>query len=664
MLESRRCAVCGETYFPPTQFCLNDGAQLQIVQTLIGSLLDERYRIDDILGAGGMGTVYRATHIHLESEFAVKVLHPEMVSYDGAIERFRREAKAARRIQHPNAIEVTDFGVTDDNLVYLVMEIVEGRLLREMINDGVFEYRRTVEILCQVCAAIQAAHDNNVIHRDLKPDNIIVQKIGAQEVVKVLDFGIAKMLEANQPSKEQRALTQQGMLIGTPQYMSPEQCQGRELEPPSDIYSLGIISYEMLCGQTPFLSQTQMGYIAKHLREEPRPLRSLAPDVPTSLERVIMRTLAKEPEDRPRSASAFARELRQAVREADERRSATSERETLITPRPGDLSTRAIETPITIPAPTDPAQPRDTSDLDSVKKPGREAASSRSTDVIEDRPTIQTRSRMWPAVVAALLLALGVAAYILFSGGSEQPADAPPQQPSPAPPPANPSGEMALIRGGAFTMGSADGDDDERPATSMTVADFMLDRTEVTNEQYRKCVEAKQCRAPANWANGDYPPDEALLPVTHVTWADAAAFAKFAGKRLPTETEWEYAARGGEAANAYPWGARWEEGAANVARENASKPAPVSSFKRDQVWGVYDLAGNVSEWVQDEYLTYGRREPIADCRKCKVYRGGNFIDDVRDSRASKRWAVFPDVPQPYDKVVLPRVGFRCAKDAK
>jgi formylglycine-generating enzyme required for sulfatase activity len=271
---------------------------------------------------------------------------------------------------------------------------------------------------------------------------------------------------------------------------------------------------------------------------------------------------------------------------------------------------------------------------------------------------------MWPAAVAALLLVLGVAAYILFSRGSEQLADAPPQQPSPAPPLANPSGEMALIRGGVFTMGSADGDDDERPATSMTVADFMLDRTEVTNEQYRKCVEAKQCRAPANWANGDYPPDEALLPVTYVTWADAAAYAKFAGKRLPTEVEWEYAARGGQAANAYPWGARWEEGAANVARENASKPAPVSSFKRDQAWGVYDLAGNVSEWVQDEYLTYGRREPIADCRKCKVYRGGNFIDDVRDSRASKRWAVFPDVPQPYDKVVLPRVGFRCAKDAK
>src|SRR5262245_29758513 len=335
MLEARKCPDCGETYFPPAQTCQKDGARLQVAQPLIGKTLDDRYRIDYILGTGGMGTVYRATHIHLESAFAVKVLHPEMVAFDGAIERFRREAKAARRIHHDNAIEVTDFGITQENLVYLVMEIVEGQLLREMINVETFDYHRTVEILCQVCAAIQVAHDNNVIHRDLKPDNIIVRRIGEKEVVKVLDFGIAKLLEANQPADEHQVLTKQGMLIGTPQYMSPEQCQGRDLEPPSDLYSLGLIGYEMLTGRMPFLSEKPMGYIAKHLRERPKPLREIAPEVPTSIERVIMRTLEKEPEARPSSATELASLLRLAVREAGEK----SKRTTLIESRPFDNST-------------------------------------------------------------------------------------------------------------------------------------------------------------------------------------------------------------------------------------------------------------------------------------------------------------------------------------
>jgi formylglycine-generating enzyme required for sulfatase activity len=261
-------------------------------------------------------------------------------------------------------------------------------------------------------------------------------------------------------------------------------------------------------------------------------------------------------------------------------------------------------------------------------------------------------------VAALVLLAALAGAYLAFFRAA-------PPQPSPPPAPAaEPAGEMALIRGGKLAMGSADGDDDERPVTEVTIADFQLDRTEVTNEQYKTCVDARQCRPPANWANGAYSPDDALLPVTSVAWADAAAYARFAGKRLPTEAEWEYAARNGGANQSYPWGAGWEAGAANVARENVAKPAPVRSFKRDQALGVYDLGGNVSEWVQDDYLTYGRREPIADCKSCKVYRGGNFIDDVRDSRATKRWAVFPDVPQPYNQVVFPRVGFRCAKDAK
>lgn len=672
MLEARRCPVCGDTYYPPSQTCPKDGAQLQITRTLIGVMLDDRYRIESILGLGGMGTVYRATHVHLDSAFAVKVLHPEMVSSEGAIERFRREAKAARRIHHPNAIEVTDFGVTQENLVYLVMEIVEGRLLREMLAEAVFDYRRAVEILCQVCAAIQVAHNNKVIHRDLKPDNIIVVNPGEKETVKVLDFGIAKMLEANQPADEQMVLTKRGMLIGTPQYMSPEQCQGKDLEPTSDLYSLGLIAYEMLSGRMPFTSATPMGYIAKHMREDPAPLRSIAPQVPSSIERVIMRTLEKEPEARPQSASALAEALRAAVRDAGQQ----SVRTTMIESSAGDKQTQmftsAIPTPRISAKPThpDPMEARETSGDMPIPVQVR----GKNTQIIEGaappKPIVKSDPEPKPkskvgliAAIAALVLALGAAAYVLI-----------PRNPVPPDPNhggngdlqsvSDQFGKMFLIPGGEITIGAPDGETDERPAYPATIKPFYLDETEVTNEQFKKCVAAGKCSSPSSWVDGTYPSTEASLPVTYVNWNDAVAFAQFAGKRLPTEEEWEYAARGGKKDFIYPWGERWIEGAANVDRGSITKPAPVKSFKQDQVFGVYDLAGNVSEWVKDDYATYVTHEPIQICGKCKVYRGGNFTDVIQDSRASKRWAMFPVVPKSYAEDLSPKLGFRCAKDVK
>ena len=356
MLESRQCPVCGDFYWPPTQFCQRDGTALLAERTLIGQLLDDRYRIESLLGAGGMGTVYRAVHVHLDSAFAVKVLHPDMITNEAAIERFRREAKAARRIQHRNAIAVTDFGVTADKLVYLVMEFVEGRLLRELIQEGPFEYHRAADILTQTAAAVEAAHNSGVVHRDLKPDNILIQKTGDKELVKVLDFGIAKLLEANQMSSPQRVLTKAGMIIGTPQYMSPEQCQGKELERASDLYSLGIIAYELLSGETPFVCDAQMQYISKHLYEAPPLLRSKAPRVPLSLERVIMRTLEKDPSHRHETAQEFARELRDAVVEADEQLRADEQEPTKDQHQRAVPAPTLVEVPVRVtPVPPGPA---------------------------------------------------------------------------------------------------------------------------------------------------------------------------------------------------------------------------------------------------------------------------------------------------------------------
>src|SRR5262245_56024378 len=174
MLEERKCPRCGGMFSPPIQYCNRDGRLLAVSRTLIGRVLHDKYKLDDWLGGGGMATVYRATHLKMGEEVAVKVLNPEMVGRERIVDRFRNEARAAIRVNHPNAIKVTDFDVTEDNLYYLVMEIVKGRLLGEMISKEKFDYRRVVKLIAQACHAIDAAHRQGIIHRDLKPNNIIV----------------------------------------------------------------------------------------------------------------------------------------------------------------------------------------------------------------------------------------------------------------------------------------------------------------------------------------------------------------------------------------------------------------------------------------------------------------------------------------------------------
>jgi formylglycine-generating enzyme required for sulfatase activity len=174
-------------------------------------------------------------------------------------------------------------------------------------------------------------------------------------------------------------------------------------------------------------------------------------------------------------------------------------------------------------------------------------------------------------------------------------------------------------------------------------------------------VEAGKCRTPANWSGETYAQEQASMPVTHVTWADALTYAQFAGKRLPTEVEWEYVACGGKKCLNYPWGDDWEANAANVS-SGALAPAPVGSFAKDQTLGIFDIVGNVSEWVQYDNSAYGSQEPIRDCLNCKIYRGGNFKDKISDSPVTKRWEVTPDIPSDQADQILPKVGFRCAKN--
>ncbi|HEX8141919.1 MAG TPA: serine/threonine-protein kinase [Pyrinomonadaceae bacterium] len=301
--------------------CPDDGAALRADETranaipvdpLLGLTLDGKYRLDERLGKGGMGTVYRATHLLIDRPVAIKVLNQHFVEDEEAQERFRREARAAGRLQHQNVAAVTDFGRTGEGLVYIVMELLEGRSLRDVLaREAPLDAARAVSLMLQISAAVAAAHEARVIHRDLKPGNIfVVQRKHAPPVVKVLDFGIAKLAaDALEDEDDQQTLTKVGVMIGTPRYMSPEQCDGGKMTPASDVYSLGIILYEMLTGTTPFSGSTALAIAMKHSSETPRPPREFISSIPVPLEEVVLHALEKSPDKRPTDAGEFRREL-------------------------------------------------------------------------------------------------------------------------------------------------------------------------------------------------------------------------------------------------------------------------------------------------------------------------------------------------------------------
>lgn len=314
------CPTCGRHYSSDFAICPEDESPLQAdatiagvapVDPLVGHTLDGKYRLEERLGIGGMGTVYRARHLLIDRPVAVKVLNQRFVEDEAARTRFRREARAAGRLQHTNAVTVTDFGESADGYVYLVMELLEGRTLRDVLaKEAPLDAARSVSLMMQISAAVAAAHEAGIIHRDLKPANIfIVQRADVPAVVKVLDFGIAKLAAEAFEEDDPLTLTQVGAMIGTPRYMSPEQCDGAELTPAADVYSLGVILYEMLTGTVPFSGSTPLSIAMKHTAEIPRNPRDFVSTIPPALEQMVLHTLAKRPQDRPANAAEFRKEL-------------------------------------------------------------------------------------------------------------------------------------------------------------------------------------------------------------------------------------------------------------------------------------------------------------------------------------------------------------------
>jgi len=307
------CPQCGSEYETTDRFCPRDGSPLRPKSgddPLVGRVIADRYLVLAPLGEGGMGRVYLGEHVKMNRQCAIKVMNPSLVNDTESLQRFAREASNAARILHPNVAAVFDYGEMD-KIVYLVMEFVDGESLSAIIaREGALEPRRAIEIARQIADGLQAAHELGIVHRDLKPDNVIVARTrSGKEVPKVVDFGIAKALS----EAPQDALTRSGLVIGTPEYMSPEQLLGDPVDARADIYSLGCIVYQMLTGAQAFAGDTREQMIRRRLHETPPHVRDVDQSLPGRLDTLIVHMLARSPDDRLASAAEVRDQLDPAL---------------------------------------------------------------------------------------------------------------------------------------------------------------------------------------------------------------------------------------------------------------------------------------------------------------------------------------------------------------
>ncbi|GIK40908.1 MAG: hypothetical protein BroJett011_47410 [Chloroflexota bacterium] len=673
-------------------------------QTWIGSILGGRYHLEALLGQGGMSAVYRASDPNLRRTVAVKLIHPHLSNNPEFVRRFEQEAAAVAQLRHPNIIQVYDFN-HDNGVYYMVLEYVPGETLQaRLIALNTAQQRlslaETVQIMAALGDAVAYAHRQGMIHRDLKPANVM---LNAQGQPILMDFGVAKILgEAHH--------TATGAVVGTALYMSPEQARGEHPDERSDIYSLGVMLFEMITGDPPFKADSAVSLMLKHVTQPVPDIRQITQNVPDLLVALTEKALAKDPAERYPTAADMALALR-AI----------------------NLSDQA--TPMT-PAPQ--AQP--------VAEPvGATIATVSPAPVVAAPPARQGKQRLWLGGAAvAILLIISVAGLVGLFGQADKPsppteaaqspssektveipagdetAAAPtaaptvstptsdalalapavpattapsptdtPKPPSPTTPPppatatpeptpeasptdtleplilASPPPGMVLVPAGYFQMGSSTGQANDAPEHPIFLDAFYLDTFEVSNIQYRQCVADGACTpsgAVDSFTYRGYRDDPAYdnYPVISVTWDQADAYCRGAGKRLPTEAEWEFAASSPENLT-WPWGDTFDP---DLSAAGAPDTQPVDSYPQGvSRFGVYNLAGNVAEWVADGfdetfYASSPAFNPVgAGSRASRIYRGGAFGNpDGAFYTTSRRYVkdrTFSDVD----------IGFRCAQDA-
>jgi serine/threonine-protein kinase len=662
------------------EFCPRDGSRLSIAAAKtddqLAAGLARHFRIVRRMGAGGMGTVFLAEQIGVGNRpVALKVLNRKLLDDPEFLLRFQAEAASTGRIHHPNVVTIYESGQAEDGTPYIAMEFLEGEPLREVLKQrGALPVAEGAEILQQVARGLNAAHKLGIIHRDLKPDNIFLTRGDEGElVVKIVDFGIAKL-------RESATHTLTGIVLGTPAYMSSEQASGMrsdQLDARSDVYSLGIVVYEMLTGRVPFHSDTPLGFLRKHMLEDPPPFRAAAPGlpIPPQLEAVVMKALAKDRDLRYASALEFAREFARAASApapSGELASTKVVIEPEIPPRevgaplvdaqrgqagpsaPAQAKSRAaVETPpgaVQVPPPRLP-EPQ-------APKPVPAAGAPPST---LRPPQFQTTPE--PSGKMKFIIVAGVALIIIAAGvwyfshpsnqtqGQKEASVKPPQPPVTAERPSPPPG-MVYIPGGTFMMGRDNAQDpEETPAHSVTVTPFYLDKEPATEAQYSAFVQKAKGESPA------YGGAQAAWPATNVSEEDAQAYcgSLVPGGRLPTEAEWEFAARGTDG-RLYPWGNNFSTALLNSADAGLGRPEPVGAHAdAASPFGVLDMAGNVWEWCSDDYKPYpGHTSTFAIPVDAKVIRGGSFKSDKDHVTATAR-------NLDHATTRSPAIGFRCAK---
>lgn len=704
------------------------------MERLIERALQGRYQIIGFLGDGGMGTVYRARDIRLQRDVAIKVMHIHLARRPDFRKRFLDEARNAARLDHPGIVRVHDCG-TERSVVYIVMEYIPGDTLRERLDDlqaagKPMPLPEAIQLIRQICRTLAYVHGRHILHRDIKPDNIILRpEAGRRRSYRpvLTDLGLAKLLEDG-------ALSQTGMPMGTPAYMSPEHARGTATDARSDVYSLGVLLYELITGQLPFPIKTIEDAIRHHQAPDAPPPpapHSLRPAVPESLSCVMLKALARDPAERYPDAGALKEALAAVLPPA----SALYTAKTVVPGEHGPAVPKpALDLPEVGQAEKELPRRQEPPASTARSQQGRSQALERrlqprwqknwaalahpfwvkilvaatavlmvsiifGTDLIDrlqtGAQTTRTAALVLPSRTATSPSADLSPAMPLLSAPTASPtrpaSTSTPAVPTPTPisPPApgrmsTPPADMVLVEAGWFVRGSTAEEIEaiyaacrqvqversqalcwrprsEQPQHRVYLDAFAIDRYEVTNAQYEECYRAQRCRAPAQSPSFDSV-ENGAYPVVGVTWFDAENYCRWRGKRLPTEAEWEKAARGPDGW-LWPWGNSFVAGNANIrafgVEPGRGRMVP-SDSDRDGLspYGAANMVGNVMEWVADFFGPYNpseNRNPMGPASGAeKVIRGGSWNTNIVTARPAARVSRPPDT-------AYPDVGFRCAR---